>query len=473
MPWSLKNTKQKMVYRHHGLHSRCPSENEPFRLGPRNEKKTSTGRIFQALFLKHDEISEPTRFREIGRKYPLWTGTGWTISLVLTCFLSLVSGCASFQSGSTPSVSDKPGIAADPPPMLAAQVDLDYVYDPDLRQQEKNLRLLMQRVCNLGLTTVLLQAFADPDGNDAAEALYFPNRALPMRRNLFPQVAQALQHCGVKVYAWMPMLAFVLEPEHKNLLVQRIEHPGTTKTTAVGSRRLSPFNSTSRTIIRGIYEDLARSASFDGILFHDDAVLSDFEDASPAARTTYQKAGFPADITRIRNDDVLMKKWSRFKTKALIRFSESLLAVVRRYHPHIRSGRALYARTILQPVSEQWFAQTLPLFLQSYDYTFVLAMPFMEQAANRSRWLINLADKALAETQHPSALVFELQTVDWQNRQKITTAETIAQMNLLNQHGIISFAYYPDDFLRNHPDSDSLRIFFAELKPTGEQNSHD
>ncbi len=474
MPCSLKNSKQKMVCRHHGLQSWCLSGNEAFRLRSRNAKKISTGRIFRTLFFSHNEVSEPARLREIGRKYHLWAGTSWTISLILTCLLLLVSGCASFQSGPALSVYGKePGIPADPPLMLAAQVDLDYVYDPDLRQQEKNLRLLTQRVCNLGLTTVLLQAFADPDGNDAAEALYFPNRALPMRRNLFPRVAQALQHCGVKVYAWMPMLAFVLKPEHKNLLVQRIEHPDKTKTTAVGSRRLSPFNSASRAIIRGIYEDLARSASFDGILFHDDAVLSDFEDASPAARTIYKKAGFPADITRIRNDDVLMKKWSRFKTKTLIHFSESLLAVVRSYHPHIRSGRALYARTILQPVSEQWFAQSLPLFLQTYDYTFVLAMPFMEQADNRSHWLINLADRALAETQHPSALVFELQTVDWRNRQKITTAEIITQMKLLNHHGIISFAYYPDDFLRNHPDSNSLQFFFAGLKASGEHNSHD
>ncbi len=355
--------------------------------------------------------------------------------------------------------------------MLAAQVDLDYVYDPDIRQQEKNLRLLRQRVCSLGLTTVLLQAFADPDGNDAAEALYFPNHALPMRRNLFPQVAQTLRCCGLKVYAWMPMLAFTLGPGHENLLIHKIDTSGTIVPT--DNHRLSPFNPAGRKIIRGIYQDLARSASFDGILFHDDAFLSDYEDASPAALAAYKKAGFPTDIARIRGNADLMEKWSRLKTKALIRFSRSLLGVVRRYHPAIRSGRDLYARAVLQPESEQWFAQSLPLFLQAYDYTFVLAMPLMEKAKHHNSWLTTLANRALAWTINPSSLVFELQTVDWSRRKKIGTAETVAEMKLLHRQGITSFAYYPDDFLRNHPDAGKLRQLFAKLTPTGEHNSHD
>ncbi len=40
-----------------------------------------------------------------------------------------------------------------------------------------------------------------------------------------------------------------------------------------------------------LYED-AGHAAFDGILFHDDALLSDYEDASAPAITAYQQAGF-------------------------------------------------------------------------------------------------------------------------------------------------------------------------------------
>ena len=382
--------------------------------------------------------------------------------LVPALLVLLVSGCTSTRPGPAGPFPSRP---ADVTPILAAQVDLDYVYDPDIRQQEKNLRLLTQRVCRMGLTTVLLQAFADPDGNDGAEALYFPNHVLPMRRNLFPRVAETLRRCGLKVYAWMPMLAFTLKPGQENLLVRKIDRAG--KIVPTTNHHLSPFNPVGRKIIRKIYEDLARSASFDGILFHDDAVLSDYEDASPAALAAYKKAGFPSDITRIRGNSALMKKWSRFKTRALIRFSNSLLGVVRRYHPTIRSGRALYARPILQPESEQWFAQSLPLFLQAYDYTFVLAMPFMEKAADTNSWLATLADRAMAWTVNPSSLVFELQTVDWRRRKKIATSETVAEIKLLNRQGIVSFAYYPDDFLRNHPEGNSMRQVFAELNTHG------
>ncbi len=41
-----------------------------------------------------------------------------------------------------------------------------------------------------------------------------------------------------------------------------------------------------------LYEDFAGHAAFDGRLFHDDALLSDYEDASAPAITAYQQAGF-------------------------------------------------------------------------------------------------------------------------------------------------------------------------------------
>ncbi|MFL4368792.1 poly-beta-1,6-N-acetyl-D-glucosamine N-deacetylase PgaB, partial [Enterobacter asburiae] len=58
-------------------------------------------------------------------------------------------------------------------------------------------------------------------------------------------------------------------------------------------RRLSPFNAQVRQQIGEIYEDLAKHASFRGVLFHDDALLSDFEDAGPEALAAYRQAGLP------------------------------------------------------------------------------------------------------------------------------------------------------------------------------------
>ncbi len=89
----------------------------------------------------------------------------------------------------------------------ALQIDLDHVYDPDPAQTERNLDTLVQRVRDIGPSHVFLQAFADPDGNGAADAVYFPNRYLPMRADLFNRVAWQLRtRAGVRVLAWMPVL---------------------------------------------------------------------------------------------------------------------------------------------------------------------------------------------------------------------------------------------------------------------------
>jgi biofilm PGA synthesis lipoprotein PgaB len=340
--------------------------------------------------------------------------------------------------------------------MRAMQVDLDYVYDPDHGQEEKNLRLLLERVRKLGVNTVLLQAFADPDGNDCAEELYFPSRHLPMRGNLFARTAAALRKTGVRVYAWMPLLAFDLGPDESDLLVRQQAAAANRSTGERRTPRLSPFHPKARRIIRDMYMELAKSAVFDGILFHDDSVLNDYEDASPSAMAAYRQAGFPADITTIRAETDLLYRWSRFKTRYIIDFSLSLVRLLRKQHPGLRSARAIYGRAILQPESEAWLGQSLPLFLQAYDYSVILAMPYLEKASNHENWLAELADRALFQALRPGSLVFELQTVDWWRKEKIPTSVILRQIDLLRRHGVVSFAYYPDDFFHDHPRSSPL-----------------
>ena len=93
-----------------------------------------------------------------------------------------------------------------------------------------------------------------------------------------------------------------------------------------------------RQAIREIYEDLARSASFDGLLFHDDLTLSDREDANPPALETYRSWGLPGSVGTIRRSDDHGGRWTIFKFNAL----DNSLA--------------------------------------RYDFTAVMAMPFMENA---------------------------------------------------------------------------------------------
>ena len=89
-------------------------------------------------------------------------------------------------------------------PLRVVQVDMDYIFDKDPAQQKRNLDRLLDRIKDMKINTVFLQAFADPDGNGTADALYFPNRYLPVRADLFNRVAWQLKtRAGVKVYAWL------------------------------------------------------------------------------------------------------------------------------------------------------------------------------------------------------------------------------------------------------------------------------
>ncbi|MBB6966040.1 poly-beta-1,6-N-acetyl-D-glucosamine N-deacetylase, partial [Escherichia coli] len=91
--------------------------------------------------------------------------------------------------------------------------------------------------------------------------------------DIFSRVAWQLRtRSGVKVYAWMPVLSWDLDPTLARVKYLPI---GEKKAQIYPEqyRRLSPFDDRVRAQVGMIYEDLAGHAAFDGILFHDDALL--------------------------------------------------------------------------------------------------------------------------------------------------------------------------------------------------------
>jgi len=334
-------------------------------------------------------------------------------------------------------------------------IDLDYVYDADPVQQEVNVSKLLDRIYRLHPTTVYLQAFADPDGDGVADALYFPNRHLPMRADLFSRVAWQLQtRTGVRVYAWMPVMSFDLPKGHPaaNRLVQQM--PGAPASASENRyHRLSPFDPVARQTITDIYEDLGKNAIFTGVLFHDDATLSDYEDASPAALAVYRDQWrLGASVEALRADPQVRADWARRKTAYINAFTVHLADTLRKYRPALQTARNIYAEPVLNPASEDWFAQTYESFLATYDYTAIMAMPYMENAKDPDVWLTALMDKVKA---HPGALrktVFELQSRDWRDGSAIPTSTLAAQMRLLRAAGARNIGYYPDDFHNNQPE---------------------
>lgn len=311
----------------------------------------------------------------------------------------------------------------------ALQIDLDYVYDADPAQQARNLDKLIERVKQIGPSHIFLQAFADPDGNGSADALYFPNRHMPMRADLYNRVAWQLKtRAHVKVFAWLPVLGYELpDAALRDRLAIKASNPKETF-------RLNPFEPDTRRIVADIYEDLAISGYTEGPLFHDDALLREDElrgqaPADPAARTA-----------------------------ALIGFTQELARAAGKWRPKLITVRNLFAAPVLDPNSEAWFAQDLAAFNRAYDYTAVMAMPWMENSRDPQAWMDHLVAQVKKSPRGLARTIFELQTVDWRQRDKpIPAARLKAMAHRLQADGARHLAWYPDNFIDDQPSTRDAR----------------
>lgn len=311
----------------------------------------------------------------------------------------------------------------------ALQIDLDMVYDADPAQQARNLDALIERVKQIHPSHVYLQAFADPDGNGSADALYFPNRHLPMRADLFNRVAWQLKtRAEVQVYAWLPVLGYELPDPAKRSALQIHSKESD------GIFRLDFTKPEARQIIKDIYEDLAINSYMEGLLFHDDAYLRDTE-----------LKQLPPE-----GDDAA-------RTRALIAFTLELRDSAQRWRPKLATVRNLYAQPVLNPRSASWFAQRLDLFNHAYTHTALMAMPWMEGSRHPERWLDQLVTAVKLHDPQLNQTLFELQTVDWRTRKPIPGQRLRAQIRRLQAMGVKHIAWYPDDFIANRPTLEDAR----------------
>jgi biofilm PGA synthesis lipoprotein PgaB len=339
-------------------------------------------------------------------------------------------------------------------PQKMMHVDLDYVYDPDPAQQDRNLGHLLDRIEKMGVNTVYLQAFSDPDGNGSANAVYFPCRRVPMRADLFNRVAwQIRTRTAVRrLYAWMPALAWELpasDPAGGDRVVAVAG--GQADHVNMGYLRLSPFSPRARQAVREIFEDLARAAPFEGLLFHDDLTLSDYEDASPPALAAYRSWGLPGSVEEIRRSDDLLGRWTILKINALDDLALELAAIVRAQQPALKVARNLYARVALNPKAEVWYSQSLDNSVARYDFTAIMAMPYMEKAADHAAFFRDLV-RAVDDRGALKKVVFEIQSVDWHHESRPVPSEELADtLRELYGLGALHVGYYPDALFRDHP----------------------
>ena len=121
------------------------------------------------------------------------------------------------------------------------------------------------------------------------------------------------------------------------------------------------------------------------------------------------------------------------------------------------TARNLYARVVLEPESEAWFAQNFARSLEHYDHTAVMAMPYMEGATDPTDWLDRLLERVAAVAGGLEGTVFEVQSIDWRTDTPVPAAEVAEWMRRLESRGGLHFGYYPDDFIRGLPELGPIR----------------
>lgn len=356
------------------------------------------------------------------------------------------------------SMVNKPDL--DRPQMRAIQVDLDLIYDDSSEQTDINLGKLIDRLVAMRVNTVFLQAFADPEGTGNIESVYFHNRVLPVRADIFSHAVHQMRIRGMMVYAWMPVLSLELPDKELNesLKVRAISDGKVVPSTS-WYRRLTPFSDKGAYIVRSLYEDLAAHAQIRGILFQDDAYLSDTEDFNSMAIEKYKdRFGRGTAVENLGKDPVTAKQWVRYKTDTLMDYTYSLAEGARKFRPGILLARNLYSAVLENREAEAWFAQNYELFLKNYDYTVVMAYPQMERIKKPSLWLKKLAGIAKGYPDGIEKTVFKLQAYDWRREVWIKEDDLLEEFRDILSSGGKHIAYYPDNFQQDKPALMKIRL---------------
>jgi biofilm PGA synthesis lipoprotein PgaB len=351
------------------------------------------------------------------------------------------------------------------------QVDLDQIVVRGFYEEsDRNLGLLIERLLKLGVNTVFIQGFCDSEGSGNIRSLYFANSVLPVEMDFLSHAVNRIRAREMKVLVWMPVLSYELPDREKNeaLKVREIER-GQVAPSRSWYRRMSPFDERSLEISQALFRDLATRVEFDGILFQDDAYLSDREDYHPEALRRF-KALYGVEPTeeRLENDEALRKDWVQMKIDTLDQYIQALAETVRRYRPHALIARNIYSEAVTNPDSKEWFAQDLDRYLKNYDYTVIMAYAAMEGVARPMAWYEKL-QRAVKDTGQVDRVVFKLQAYDWRKKQWIGDQAVRDDMTYLLALGVRHVAYYPDDVFFNKPDIDAVASILSSRYMIGDR----
>jgi len=303
-----------------------------------------------------------------------------------------------FSIANDPSIGDfiaQVTLSKPPQPLRTVRVALDKIYDLNAARTEQNLNLLIDRINRLHISAVFLEAYVEPRRADPVREVYFPNRLLPMRADLFNHVAWQLRmRTHVTVYAALPILNFDF---------------------------MRDVAASAQSVV-ALYEDLAKSASFGGLFFDTD---SRQPEAGPA----------------------------------LDAMTAQIVERVWRFGGPIKTARNINVRPTASGAVNDELLRGQTGLLRNYDYAVISLTADLQNApASDTRWLTALVAAARASDPSLQRTIFNLQASDAQvpESQARPGAALAKSMELLRELGAGNFGYFPDDFTGNRPDIESI-----------------
>jgi biofilm PGA synthesis lipoprotein PgaB len=332
--------------------------------------------------------------------------------------------------------------------LRVVQIDLDALYDANRAQFEKNINLAIVRLKKTHANTVFLQAFADENGDGNIEQVYFATSAAPVKADVFAHVTQRLDDAGYRVFAWVPTLAGQwLTEGHPDDRIAASDPKG-----QGWYRRATPFSPRVRESLKKLFTDLASQAPIQGVLFQDDLYMTDYEDDSPAGRAAFQARFQQPWSPAVLSEPSIRREWTKLKSAAINSLTTELMAVVRRYRPDSPSARNIYAEAVTDRRAIDWYSQDFQAYLTLYDYTVIMAYPYMEKKGDQAlRWLESVADAALADRSAAGKVMIKLQNFDWNTRRWLPPGELVRQVRTVLARGILHVGYYPEDLYSTEP----------------------
>ena len=316
-----------------------------------------------------------------------------------------------------------------------AQVDLDNVYSKNSRKYERNLQNLLTGLERNNINVVALQAFADPDGDGNVDEVYFANSVVPVRADIFNDVATRIQQRGLTVVAWLPVLNYqsLIKKDDSNAVKSRGEKGW--------YHRLSPFDQEGLKQVNKLFYDLAVNTQVEGVLLQDDLYLNQDEDVSFPAQQAYRKQFGKDLLTADAKDD----KLGNWKMAALDNAARQAVDAFKMTRPQAIVMRDIYAGALLYPDAVSWLGQDYTDYLQQYDYTVVMAYPFMDNEEEPYEYLQRVA-KVIKDKNGAAKTIVKIQSYDWQKNRWLPAGVFSKQMSTLKRAGMKNLGYYPNTF---------------------------